>query len=178
MLGDYLDVFEALKQRRSIRDYTTDDVTEEAVLQLVESASLAPSAGNVQPWEFVVVRDSKTKQMLSNAALGQRFIEKAPVVIVVCADLARSLRRYGKRGEQLYCLQDTAAAIENIILAAQALGLATCWVGAFQETEVALAVNAPKHIRPVAIIPVGHPARKQMAPPKRSSNDTIHYGSF
>jgi nitroreductase len=164
-----------MKQRRSVRDYTREEVSAEDVWQLIEAARLAPSAGNVQPWEFVIIKDLETKHRLSNAALNQSFIENAPVVIVVCADIAKAKRSYGIRGESLYCLQDTAAATENIILAAQALGLATCWVGAFREDEVAKTVNAPSNMMPVAIVPVGHPAKKPVAPHKRAVNDVIHY---
>jgi len=173
-----LDVFEAIKKRRSVRAYTSEKVSEEDVEKLIEAARLAPSAGNIQPWEFILVTNAETKRRLSNAALHQTFIEEAPVVIVVCADVARSSWGYGSRGANLYCLQDTAAATENIILAAQALGLATCWVGAFHEDEVAKVVNTPRNVRPVAIVPVGRPAEKPSAPPKRSMREIVHYEKF
>jgi nitroreductase len=175
--GD-LDVFEAIKKRRSVRAYADEKVSEEDVERLIDAARWAPSAGNIQPWEFVVVKDVETKRKLSEAALNETFIEKAPVVIVVCADLNRSSRCYGSRGKHLYSLQDTAAATENILLAAQELGLATCWVGAFRDNEVAKAVKAPRNLRPVAIVPVGHPAERPMAPPKRSVNEIVHYETF
>lgn len=173
-----MDVVEAIKQRRSVRKYTDQEVSDDAVEQLLEAALWAPSAGNVQPWEFVVVKDRATKHKLADAALNQTFVETAPVVIVVCADLNKAKKRYGGRGEKLYCIQDTAAATQNIILTAHALGLATCWVGAFKEKDAAKAVNAPKNIVPVAMVPVGHPAEKPMAPQKRSARDAVHQGTF
>jgi len=173
-----LDVFEAIEKRRSVRAYTSEEVSEEDVERLIEAARWAPSAGNIQPWEFVIVRNAETKRRLSDAALHQTFIEKAPVVIVVCADVARSSWGYGSRGTNLYCLQDTAAATENMLLAAQALGLATCWVGAFHEDEVAKAINTPTNVRPVAIVPVGHPAEKPGAPRKRPMREIVHYETF
>jgi nitroreductase len=173
-----LDVFEAIKERRSIRSYTDEKVSEQDVERLIEAARWAPSAGNIQPWEFVVVKDMETKRKLSGAALNQTFIEKVPVVIVVCADVARSSRGYGSRGEHLYSIQDTAAATENILLAAQQLGLATCWVGAFRENEVAKAVKAPRNLKPVAIVSVGHPAERQMIPQRRSFSEIVHYETF
>jgi nitroreductase len=173
-----LDVFEAIKERKSVRAYADEKVSEKDVERLIDAARWAPSAGNIQPWEFVIVKDAKTKRKLSDAALNQAFIEKAPVVIVVCADLYRSSRGYGSRGVHLYSLQDTAAATENILLAAQELGLATCWVGAFRENEVAKAVKAPRNLKPVAIVPVGHPAERPGAPPKRSVNEIVHYETF
>jgi nitroreductase len=173
-----VDVFEAIKKRRSVRAYTSEKVSEEDVERLIEAARLAPSAGNIQPWEFVKVTNAETKRRLSDAALHQTFIEKAPVVIVVCADVARSSWGYGSRGTNLYCLQDTAAATENMIVAAQALGLATCWVGAFHEDEVAGVINAPRNVRPVAIVLVGRPAEKASTRTKRSMSEILHYETF
>lgn len=172
-----LDVFEALKQRRSVRKYTDEEVSDENVERLLEAAVWAPSAGSVQAWEFVVVKNQETKHRLALAALNQTFVEKAPVIIVVCTDLNKEKKRYDSRGEKLYSIQDTAAATQNILLAAQELGLATCWVGAFKEKDAAKAVNAPKNVVPVAMIPVGHPAEKPSAS-QRSVKDFVHYESF
>ena len=173
-----LDVFEAIKERRSIRLFTAGVVSDEAVKQLIDVARYAPSAGNTQPLELVVVRDQKIKQLLTLAALNQMFIQKAPVVFVVSADITRSRMHYGGRGKKLYSIQDTAAATENILLAAHELGLATCWIGAFHEKAVANAIKAPKNTRPVAIIPVGHPAEKPSAPKRRAVDDFVHYETF
>ena len=173
-----MDVLEAINERRSIRAFTDEKVSEKDVERLIDAARWAPSAGNTQPLELVVVKDKEMKRKLSEAALNQTFIQKAPVVIVVCADLNRSSRGYGSRGKHLYSLQDTAAATENILLAAQELGLATCWVGAFREKEVAKAVKAPKNVKPVAIVPVGYPAERPVAPQKRSVNEIVHYETF
>ena len=173
-----MDVFEAIKNRRSVRAYTSEGVSEQDVERLIEAAMLAPSAGNIQPWGFVIVTNAETKRRLSDAALHQTFIEEAPVVIVVCADVERSSWGYGSRGANLYCLQDTAAATENMLLAAQALGLATCWVGAFHEDAVAKVINTPRNVRPVAIVPVGFPAEKPNPPPRRSIKELVHYETF
>ena len=173
-----MDVLEAIKERRSTRAYTAKEVSEEDVERLIEAARWAPSAGNIQPWAFVIVKEVETKRKLSYAALNQTLIQEAPVVIVVCADLIRSSSGYGSRGVHLYSLQDTAAATENILLAAQELGLATCWVGAFREDEVAKAVKAPRNLRPVAMVAVGYPAERPVAPQKRSVNEIVHYGTF
>ncbi len=173
-----MDVFEAIKGRRSVRAYTHQEVSEEIVKRLIDAARWAPSAGNVQPWEFIIVRNPEIKHRLAVAALNQTFIEEAPVVIVVCADEARSSRAYGSRGATLYCLQDTAAATQNLMLAAYALGLGTCWVGAFREDKASEALKLPSHIRPVAIIPVGYPAETPSARARRSMETIIHYEKF
>lgn len=173
-----MDVLEVIKGRRSVRAFKSQDVSREIVEKLIDAARWAPSAGNIQPWEFIIVRKPEIKRRLVEAALGQTFIEEASVIIVVCADENRSSQGYGIRGKTLYCIQDTAAAVQNINLAAYSLGLGTCWVGAFREEEARKILKVPRGIRPVAIIPVGYPAE---APPPRSRrpiNNVIHYETF
>jgi nitroreductase len=139
---------------------------------------MAPSAGNIQPWEFIVVRKSDAKNRLSAEALNQKSILGSDVVIVVCANENLSHGGYGNRGANLCCLQDTAAAIQNLLLAAHALGLGACWVGAFQEEKVRDVVRAPKGMRPVAMIPIGYPAEKPQTGFRRPLSDLVHYESF
>lgn len=173
-----MDVLEAIKGRRSIRAFKSQAVSTEIVERLIDAARWAPSAGNIQPWEFIIVRNPEIKRNLAKAALNQSFIEEAPVVIVVCADEIRSSQGYGVRGKTLYCIQDTAAATQNIHLAAYSLGLGTCWVGAFNEEEARKILEIPQGVRPVAIIPVGYPAEKPSARNRRPLNQIIHYEKF
>ena len=173
-----MDVFETIKRRRSIRAFKNIDVPKETIEKLIDAARWAPSAGNIQPWEFIIVRNPEIKRKLAEAALNQTFIEEAPVVIVVCADCERSSRGYGSRGATLYCIQDTAAAIQNIHLAATALGLGTCWIGAFREEPVKKLLKIPDGVRPVAIIPVGYPAEQPSPRPRRPLNEIVHYEIF
>ncbi|MEM2912049.1 MAG: nitroreductase family protein [Candidatus Bathyarchaeia archaeon] len=173
-----MDVLEAIKGRRSIRAFKNVDVSEETVERLIDAARWAPSAGNIQPWEFIIIRKHEIRRKLAEAALGQSFIEEAPVVIVVCADEVRSAQGYGLRGKTLYCIQDTAAAIQNLHLAAYATGLGTCWVGAFREDEVGKILKTPAGIRPVAIIPVGYPAETPSPRSRRPLKQIVHYETF
>jgi len=173
-----LDVFNAIKSRRSVRAFTNAPVSDQEVEKLIDAARWAPSAGNIQPWAFIVVRDPKIKRGLCEAALGQTFIEKAPVVIVVCADPHQSSPRYGSRGANLYCLQDTAAATQNILLAAQAMNLATCWVGAFKEEKAVEVLSTRTGLRPIAIVPVGHAAEKPRPRPRKPLEEIIHHEAF
>ena len=152
-----MELQEAIKGRRSIRKFKKQNVTEETVAQLIEAASYAPSAGNIQPWEFVIVRNPTVKKKLAQAALDQAHVEEASAVIVVCADEKSSSMGYGIRGRTLYCLQDTAAATQNILLTAHSLGIGTCWIGSFNEDEAKEALNVPEGVRPVAMIPLGYP---------------------
>jgi nitroreductase len=151
--------------RFSCRGFADAVVSEVDTEYLLEAARWAPSAGNMQPWRFVVVTNPGTRARLAAAAFGQEFVAQAPLAIVVCALPEESARRYGDRGRSLYCLQDTAAAVQNILLAAAERGLGTCWVGAFDERAAAAALATPRDWRPVAIVPVGHP----LAPPGRRS---------
>jgi nitroreductase len=173
-----MDLLEAITGRRSIRSFKSDEVTQREVDLLIEVATLAPSAGNIQPWEFTIVRTPEMKKRLVEAAYGQSFIEEAPVVIVVCANEDRSSQRYGDRGKTLYCLQDTAAAIQNVLLAAYSLGLGACWIGAFKEDEVRAVLNVPTGVKPVAIVPVGHPARIASSRQKRPNEQIVHYERY
>lgn len=149
---------EAIDARASVRAFTAEDVPEEAVERLLRAAVRAPTAGNLQPWRFYVVRDPAVKRLLGMAAGGQSFVARAPVVIVVAAELGASGRGYGSRGENLYAIQDTAAAVENILLSVVDEGLGACWVGAFSEKSAAEALSLEPGVRPLAMLPVGHPA--------------------
>jgi nitroreductase len=173
-----MELSEAIKGRRSIRVFKKQNVPEEIVEKLIDAANWAPSAGNIQPWEFVIVRKPAVKTRLAQAALNQEFVEEAPVVIVVCADEERSSMGYSFRGRTLYCIQDTAAATQNILLTAYSLGLGACWIGAFDEDEAKEALNAPEGIRPVAIIPVGYANEVPSQRDRRPLSRIMHQESF
>jgi nitroreductase len=173
-----MNVIEAIKGRRSIRAFKNKKVSQETVEKIIDAARWAPSAGNIQPWEFIIVRKREIKKALAEAALDQTFIEETPVVIVVCANENRSSQGYGIRGKTLYCIQDTAAAIQNILLTAYSFGLGTCWIGAFEEEDAREALKIPSGIRPIAIIPVGYPVEKPQPRSRRSMNQMVHYETF
>lgn len=171
-----MDVFTAIKTRQSIRRFKTEPFPEETLEKILEASRYAPSAGNVQPWKFFVVRSKDVRVKLADAALGQKWMVTAPVIIVACADLPRSAASYGQRGSELYALQDTAAAIQNMILSAVEAGLACCWVGAFREEIAARILNInPQVLRPVAMIPLGYPAESPARPAKRPLEEIIEY---
>jgi nitroreductase len=141
--------------RQSVRSFSERKVPEHIIYDIILHAHHAPSAGNLQARDFIVVDDPEVKQALCKAALNQEFLVEAPVDIVVCANLQR-IKQYGKRGQELYCVQDSAAAVDHILLLAVEYGLAACWVGAFNEAEVKTILKLPDHIRPVVIIPLGY----------------------
>ena len=171
-----MDVYDAIFGRKSIRSFNQErDISQELVGRILEAACQAPSAGNVQPWVFVVVRDAGLKSRLAVAARGQSFVRDAPVVIAVCADLRTASGSYGARGTQLYAIQDTAAATENLLLAAWAEGLGSCWVGAFEEEMAARTLDLPSHIRPVALIPLGYPLKDRNKPSKKAVSEVTRF---
>lgn len=155
-----MDFWQVVESRHSTREFDRRyDVDPDLVERILQSAIQAPSAGNRQPWHFVVIRREQLQRRLAEAAGGQAFIAHAPVVIVVCTDAERSAERYGERGTSLYCIQDAAAATEHILLAATALRLGACWVGAFDDSAVIRVLQLPTNLHPVAIVPIGVPAR-------------------
>ena len=158
--------------RHSAREYTGEPVDPSDVEVLMEALRSAPSAGNVQPWLFYVVTRPEARAALAKAAYGQAFVERAPLVFVVCADPDLSAATYRDRGRELYCYQDTAAAVENLLIVAHMLGYGACWVGAFDERKARRALEVPDHLRPVAIVPVG-PAHPITHFPGRRPADTL-----
>jgi nitroreductase len=168
-----MEFFETIKERRSIRKFKDKGVEIEKLRKLLEAVNSAPSAGNLQSYEVILVKDPGRKEKLSYAAYGQSSIREAPIVLVFCTNPRRA-RRYGKRGEELYCIQDATIAASYAQLAATALGLGSVWIGAFDEEEVRIIIEAPDEVRPVAIIPIGYPAEKPFKTPRRKINDIVH----
>lgn len=158
------EMLRVIDQRWSCRGFERVSLDEAVIWKLLRAMLRAPTAGNIQPWHFYVVTNDDIKKGLTDAAHGQDFLSQASVVIVVCTVPSRAGQGYGTRGENLYCIQDTAAAVENLLLAAEALGLGTCWVGAFDEAHASTVLGLPPERRPVAMIPVGKPS----CPRKRS----------
>ena len=169
-----MDFFSVVEQRHSIRAYRPTPVEEEKLIRILETANRAPSAGNLQGYEIVIVRDREDKQALAAAALGQTFLVQAPVLLVFFANRSRSAAKYGQRGAELYALQDATIACAYAQLAATALGLATVWVGAFEDEAVARILRAPADWRPVAILPIGYPAEEPEPTPRRPLRSLVH----
>lgn len=168
------DVIAAILERRCIRSFKDDPVPRATVGRLIDAARWAPTAGNLQPWQFYVVYDDKKKREIAQAAYNQRFVGYAPVVIIVCTQPEISAAKYGERGTNLYAIQDSAAAAQNIMLAACGYGLGTCWVGAFNENMLIEALNLPPGVLPVVIIPVGYPDEENKAPARRPVEEIVH----
>lgn len=173
-----MELFDLIKKRQSIRVFQEKPVEEEKVKKILEAANSAPSAGNLQAYEIVVVRDKKIKEKLCQVALGQDPILFAPVVFVFFTSPARSGLKYGERGEKLYSLQDATIAAAYAQLAAVDLGLGCVWIGAFEDEKVKEVLGAPKELIPVAILPVGYPAEKPEKTERRALEDLVKWKKF
>jgi nitroreductase len=152
-----MNIFDCIEGRRSIRSFLVRPVEFDKITAIIEAGSMAPSAGNLQDWKFVLVSDKPVIQKIAESSLGQYWIAKAPVLIVVCGMTDRQEKYYGEKGKTLYCPQDCAAAIQNMLLAAHALGLGACWVGGFDEHNLRYFLDIPEAAKPYAVIPLGYP---------------------
>jgi len=151
-------IFETIEQRKSIRKFDNRSVEPEKIEKIMRAAQLAPSWRNGQCWKFIVVTEPQTKNAVIQATnvFNQSWLGKEYAIIIACGDPFRS----GIRGDQRYYLVDVAIAMQNLVLAATALGLGTCWIGAFNEKKMKTVLNVPERFRIVAISPLGYPAKR------------------
>lgn len=162
-----MEFLEAVAKRRSVRHFNTKrEVSDEDIIALLEAAVTAPTAGNIQPWRFIVLRSQESRDRLASA-MAQKWATAAPVVIVVCVDPRPCAARYGARGETRYAMQDSAAAVQTILLAAVDRGLASCWIGAYDDQAVREAVGAAPSLIPIAVLPIGYSAEAARRPTRR-----------
>lgn len=165
-----MDLFEVFRNRQSVRAYQSKAVEESKLQAILEAVRSAPSAGNFQPFEIYVVRQSEQIQALTRATFDQKFIAQAPLALVICMNSARC--QYEPR--DYYALQDTAIATTFAMLAIKALGLETCWVAAFTPENVAKALNIPAGHVPVAIMPVAYGAETPERTSRREIGEFVH----
>lgn len=169
-----MELFELLRKRRSIRAFEDRDIEQEKLTKILEAANLAPSAGNEQAYRIFVVKDKHKIRRLAKAAFDQSFVAEAPVVLVFCSNPEEAEFYYGKRGRDLYSLQDATIAATFAMLACHDLGLATCWVGAFDEEEVKEILKI-KRLRPIGIFPIGYPAEKPIKTKRKSLEELVRF---
>jgi nitroreductase len=146
-----MNVFEAIQKRRSVRTYSVKQVSKKTLERILEAARLAPSAGNVQPWHFIVVKDPAKREALAEGGRYARFMKESPVVIVGCGDAEASPNWYKV---------DVAIAMQNMVLAATQEDLGTCWIGSFSESQIRKLLEIPENFKVVALLSVGYPRQK------------------
>ena len=151
---DISDFLSFLSTRSSVRTFSDEPLTEEQIASIIRCAGTAPSAGNRESWDVVIVTDEGLREDLSDAAFQQEHVMDAPVILVVCANYVRSMAQYGERGI-LYAIEDATIAATYMMLGAHAGGLHSCWTGAFDEKGVTEILGLPVHIRPLVLLAVG-----------------------
>ncbi|MGB4377652.1 MAG: nitroreductase family protein [bacterium] len=175
-----------ITQRRSVRRYKPDPVPEEVLEQLLTAAVSAPTGGNMQPWEFVIVADGAAREAVvattysgyySGPGNPQAWLQEAPLLIVVCCNFKRTRARYGPAGQKWASL-DVAAAIQNLLLASHSMGLGACWVGGFHQESLADILQLPAGVEPLAIVSVGYPAEEPQPKPRLPLAYVTHRNRF
>ncbi|MCX8195389.1 MAG: nitroreductase family protein, partial [Candidatus Micrarchaeota archaeon] len=156
-----------------VRSYKRAPVGENKLRKIIEAAHLAPSAGNLQSYRIVVVRSQKLKEAIAKASHEQDFMVDAPVLLAFISDRKRSAAKYGKRGEEIYALQDATIAAAYCQLAAAALGLGTVWIGGFEQRKIDGLLKAKPHEFCAAIIPVGYAAEHMEGHERRSIEEMV-----
>jgi nitroreductase len=177
---------EQIKIRRSIRKYLDKSIEDAKIIQLIESARLAPSGSNTQLWHFIIVKSELAKQKLAEASHDQKWMLSAPVFIVCIADIRSrinddiylSLDEHSPQEEVKQIIRDTSIAIEHILLEASSLGLGTCWVAWFTQKEIRPILSIPSDKYVVGIITVGYADEKPTARPRRKLEEIIHYENW
>ncbi len=175
-----LSLIETILNRRSIRQYATKDIPDDVLTPILESARQAPSAINLQPWHFIVVTDLKLKQQLADGRYN-RFIPDCPVTIVGCADTSVTVKNPYLKDlyeKHQFAIVDVVIALQNIVIAAWALGVGSCWIGDFREQHVKSLLQIPDHWRVVALLTLGYPLNPPQSKIKKSFNDIISYNAF
>ncbi len=150
-----MNIFEAIKTRRSIRKYKLTPIPEEHLWTILEAARLAPSAGNRQPWRFIVVQERETIKKLAEIANGQHWIGDAGAVVVALSMDKKDPTIYERWAER-----DVMTAVEHMVLTAWELGYGTCWIGAFKQKDTKEALGVPEEMTVINLLPIGVPDQK------------------
>lgn len=181
-----MNILESIQDRRSIRTYTDKEVSASAVEEILEAARLAPSGSNTQPWRFIVVRSDKMRSRLARACHNQQWMNQAPVHIVCVADVQAqcsevrelSIDEHSPEPEAKRVIRCTAIAIEHLVLQAQALGLSTCWIAWFMQSDIRPVLGIPEDKYVVAVITVGYSDDRPAPRPRKALSEIVRYESW
>lgn len=169
-------VLENIHNRKSVRRYTSEPVSEEQVQILLKAAMAAPSAVNYQPWRFVVVTEREELDAMAEFLPFAGMLRQAPLAVVVCGETT-----WFEGKENPYWQQDCSAAVQNLLLAAEAIGLGAVWTGVYPDPErssrLSSFLNLPGNVQPLCAVPVGHPAGDEK-PKDKWKPENVHYGKW
>jgi nitroreductase len=170
-----METLDAIFTRRSIREYTSQMIPEDLVHEILAAAMQAPSAGNQQPWHFILVTERKQLDALADELPFGKMLKAASLGVVVCVDL--ELEKYSG-----FWVQDCSAATQNLLLAAHARGLGAVWVGVYPVEErvesLKQVLGLPEQVVPLCVVPLGYPATKPEPPGRRYDKTRLHYNRW
>lgn len=161
-----MSLLDVIFRRRSIRNYRSEPIPDDTLRNILEAGRLAPSADNAQPWHFIVVTEPEIKEKLATG-VWNRFIKDSAATIVGCGYAA-----------DRWSTVDVAIALENMVIAAEAQGVGSCWIGDFKEEEVKRLLGIPAHFKIVALVSFGYPAEKPTLRGKKTLEEIVHYNRF
>jgi len=176
-----------ISQRRSVRSYLDKEISYQLIHKILEYGHAAPSAGNIQPWEFIIIRDEENKKAIVDTTFignsevdgkPQNWLLSAPVFIVVCANRDKVLKRYGKTSLDSLVYLDSSACIENMLLGAVYLGIASCYVSGFRKQEISQVLGLPEFYEPIGLLPIGYSAEACLSRPKIDIKEITHFERF
>ncbi len=170
-------VLDVIATRTSVRSFTSQEVSDEIVEKLLRAGMAAPSGMNMQPWEFIVIKDRAVLNDLADKLPYAKMLYQAPLAFVVCGQTRTNA--FGRTMENPYWAYDTSAAIENVLLAAHALGLGAVWTDGMNEKAplVRQSLGIPESVYPIAVIPIGYPAETP-APKNKWNPAKVHYDKW
>ncbi len=174
---------EWIRTRRSIRKYENKPVEDEKLAQVLESARLAPSGSNTQPWHFIVIKSDSKRRELTQASHNQKWMLTAPIFIACVADIRSripenvelNLREDSPQVELKQIIRDTSIAVEHMVLEAESLGLGTCWVAWFTQDQIRPILNIPADKYVLCILTLGYAAEAPKQRPRKLLEEIIHY---
>lgn len=164
-----MNISKVIEERFSCRSYKDKKISDRILNQILEAGINAPNAGNLRSWKFIVVNKEDTKEQITKSALDQRWMMQAPLFVVICSDL-KKLNKYYPNKYNLYAVQETSLAAENIMLMAFSLKVKSCFISAFDENAVKRILRLPDDIEPYCIITLGYSNEK-----KTSKRNSLNY---
>jgi len=176
-------MIKAIANRKSTRKYLDTHVEDEKIMQLLESARMAPSGHNTQPWNFIIVRNEETKDKIARANNNQQWMKTAPVFIVCVADIRCRIKddrdiyldENSDMPELKQIIRDTAVAIEHILLEAEDIGLASCWTGWYSQADMRSILGIPDDKYVVGVVTIGYSDGTGKPAPKKPLEDMVRY---
>jgi len=172
-----METIDCIKKRASVRKFKAKALKRSVLMNILEAGTKAPSAGNCQNWYFIVLYDQDTIKRVARATLQPETFISVPYVVVVCSDPAKLASEFPTRGE-LYAIQNVAAAIENMLLAATDMGVDSIWIGAFADETVKAVLEIPQEIDVHAILPFGYRDGTQYNAPRRALSHVTFFSKW